>query len=145
MDKKIAAKGSTVSIHYTGTFPDGMVFDSSEGRSPITFTIGEGTVIHGFESNVTGMAVGQEKEFDVSPEAGYGAKKQELIKEFPKEKFPDKDKLKVGQVIGFTSPEGTTYRAVVSSIGSSTVALDFNHLLAGKTLHFKIKLVDVRE
>ena len=136
-------KGDTIQVHYTGSFPDGSVFDSSEGKEPIEFIVGEGRVVSGFEKSVVGMNQGEEKEFDLAPEEAYGSKNQDLIKLFPKERFPDKEKLKPGQILGFTSPEGITYRAVVDHLDGGSVFLDFNHLLAGKKLHFKVKIIKI--
>lgn len=135
--------GSKVKVHYTGSFSDGTVFDTSENHDPIEFVVGKGTVVPGFEKNVLGLKKGQEKEFDLHPSEAYGERNTDLVKEFPKEKFPQQEKLIVGGILGFTGPDGMTYRARVEKIMKDNVTLDFNHLLAGKTLHFKIKLIEI--
>ena len=65
-------EGNTVSIHYTGRLEDGTVFDSSEGREPLTFTVGTGQVIPGFEKAVLGLETGQTGTTTIAPEDGYG-------------------------------------------------------------------------
>jgi FKBP-type peptidyl-prolyl cis-trans isomerase FkpA len=69
-----AKSGDTVDIHYTGSFPEGEVFDSSKGRSPLTFRLGSGGVIQGFDMAVMGMKVGGKRRATIPPEYGYGSR-----------------------------------------------------------------------
>ena len=68
----IVEKGDTVSVHYTGTFDNGTVFDSSEGREPLTFIAGAGQMIKGFDEAVIGMELDEEKEIHIEPADAYG-------------------------------------------------------------------------
>jgi len=68
-----ASPGSVVSVHYTGSFPDGTTFDSSAGRDPLIFTIGAGEVIKGFEDGILGMKEGGKRKIVVPPALGYGS------------------------------------------------------------------------
>lgn len=67
-----AKAGVTVEIHYTGSFPDGKRFDSSEGRAPFKFKLGAGSVIKGFDMMVMGMRVGGTRRATIPPDLGYG-------------------------------------------------------------------------
>jgi len=140
-----AKKGNTVKVHYTGTLEDGKVFDSSEGKDPLEFTVGEGKIIKGFDDAVIGMDVGDEKEIAISPEEAYGKREDKLVQDVPKQAFGENiEKLKPGMVLGLKDPHGHVINAVIKNIGEEKVTLDLNHPLAGKTLKFKIKVVEVK-
>lgn len=137
---KMAIKeGSKVTLHYTGTLDDGSVFDSSEGRAPLEFTIGKHQVIKGFEEGIVGMEVGEEKTIDITPEQGYGPKHEQMIQKVPKELFKDFSPEK-GQQIGLMGKDGRQMTANVIDVDEKMVTLDLNHPLAGKNLHFKVKV-----
>ena len=138
-------KGSKVKIEYTGTLEDGTVFDSTEnhGGEPLEFEAGAGHVIKGFDDAVMGMKKGEEKEFSIPPEEAYGQPRPELRQEVPKDKFPPEQPVKEGMIIGIHGPDGRQYPAKVAKVGDTGVTLDLNHPLAGKTLKFKIKVVDI--
>jgi len=137
-------KGSKVILHYTGTLEDGTVFDSSEGREPLEFTAGEGSVIEGFDKGVLGLEEGQEKEITIPPEKGYGNKDPKLVAKFPKEAFgANLEKVKKGVILRLFSPDGLPTNARVVDVSEKEVILDLNHPLAGKTLIFKVKIVSV--
>lgn len=135
--------GDTVKIHYTGTLDNGKVFDSSEGKEPLEFKLGEKKVILGFENAVIDMEEGQEKDVKIPPDQAYGQPNENAIKSFPRESFPDNNKVKKGSMIGLTSPEGKKIFARILKVNDKEVKIDFNHPLAGKTLNFKIKLVKI--
>ena len=135
-------EGSKVTLHYTGTLDDGSVFDSSEGRDPLTFTVGQHEVIRGFEEGVEGLNAGEEKTIDITPEHGYGPKHEQMVQKVPKELFKDFSPEK-GQQIGLMSKEGQQMMATVLDVDDKMVTLDLNHPLAGKNLHFKVKIVSV--
>ena len=135
-------QGSKVTLHYTGTLDDGSVFDSSEGREPLAFTVGEHQVIRGFEDGVLGLSVDQEKKIDITPDKGYGQKHDQLVQQVPKELFKDFSPEK-GQQIGLMGKDGRQMMASVTDVTSTHVTLDLNHALAGKNLHFSVKIVSV--
>ena len=136
-----AKNGDTVQIDYTGTLEDGKVFDTSEGKEPLEFKLGEGRVILGFEKAVIDMAVGEEKEIKIPPKEAYGERNEESVRDFPRDKFPEN--VMKGTVVALTSPEGKKIFARVKNVNDKEVKIDFNHPLAGKTLNFKIKLVKI--
>ena len=135
-------KGNTVKVDYTGTFEDGKVFDSSEGKQPLEFKAGEGQVIKGFDDAVVGMGAGEEKDISIKPEEAYGVRDDKLIQEIQKSAFGEKaSELKQGAILGLKDPSGRVINAVVKSVDNEKVTLDLNHPLAGKTLKFKIKVI----
>src|ERR1051325_8843602 len=81
-------EGDNISLHYVGTLDDGTVFDSSEGSPPLSFTVGSGEVIAGFDEGVRGMEVGETKEINIAPEQAYGEYYEELVKVVPRQAFP---------------------------------------------------------
>jgi peptidylprolyl isomerase len=139
-----AQTGNTVSVHYTGTFEDGTVFDTSHNREePMTFQVGAGQLIAGFDQAIPGMSVGEVKKVSLSPEEGYGPRLDEAMQEVPKTVFPNGFDFQEGQIVGAQNPDGSTFQAVVGSVGEDTVMVDMNHPMAGKSLNFEIELVNI--
>ena len=135
-------KGDKVKVHYTGTLDNGDKFDSSEGRDPLEFVSGTGQIIKGFDNAVIGMKKGEEKEITIPPQEAYGERREELKQEVEKSKFPPEMKIEKGATIGMRGPQGQVIPLQVVDVKGDKVVLDLNHPLAGKTLHFKIKVVD---
>ena len=142
-EPKVAAKGSKVSIDYTGKFDDGTVFDTSEGKEPISFTTGSGQVIKGFDNAVIGMKKGQQKKITISPQEGYGERDEKLTHEAPRTIFPPEVKLENGMGFSFRTPDGQVIHATVKDINPETVTIDMNHPLAGRNLIFELKVVEI--
>jgi peptidylprolyl isomerase len=137
-----AAKGRKVAVHYRGTLDDGEEFDSSGEREPLEFVVGSGDLIPGFEKAIVGMEPGQEKTVTLEPEDAYGAYEDELVVEGPRNSFPDGE-LKVGQSFTVHLRDGQEAVGRIVRIGGDTVAMDFNHPLAGKRLTFHLHVVSV--
>jgi len=135
-------KNDKVKIEYEGRFENGEVFDSSSKHGePLEFTAGVGMVVPGFDSAVLEMEVGQEKEVTLKPEDAYGQPHPNAIQKFPKDKFPAE--IKEGMMIGIPLPDGNKAPAKITKIDDKEVTIDLNHPLAGKTLIFKIKLLEI--
>lgn len=147
MAGKIIKKGDKVKVEYEGRFEDGVVFDSSKNHGqPLEFEVGEGRVISGFDKAVTGMKKGEEKEFTLKPEEAYGERRAELEQEIPKDKLPpvpEGQEIKEGMMLVMGTPDGRQMPVKITKVGKSKITLDLNHPLAGKTLIFKIKILDV--
>ncbi|MFH2035755.1 MAG: peptidylprolyl isomerase [Candidatus Zixiibacteriota bacterium] len=135
--------GSKVKVHYTGKLEDGSIFDSSEGRPPLEFQIGEGQVIPGFEKGVMGMEVGDKKTVVIPPEHGYGDVREDLRADVKIDQFPDNIKPTVNQQLQVNQSDGTKLNVTVTNIEGDTVTLDANHPLAGKTLAFDVEVVEI--
>ena len=138
-----ARHGDTVKVHYTGRLEDGSVFDTSEGRDPLQFKLGEGSVIPGFEDAVLGMAPGQKRVEKIPPLKGYGMHQKELILEVDRKNIPADAEIEVGLGLVIGNEQGQTLEVIVTEITEDAVTLDANHPLAGKTLEFTIELVEI--
>lgn len=139
-----AKNGDTVSVHYKGSLGDGSVFDSSEGQDPIEFTIGEHQVIDGFENAIVGMAPGDKKRESIAPREGYGEREDDLVFRVPKSSLQEGTELTVGDMVRVTLPDGQTAPMQIVSTDDSSLTLDANHPLAGKTLTFELELVSIK-
>ncbi|WP_027182771.1 FKBP-type peptidyl-prolyl cis-trans isomerase [Desulfovibrio inopinatus] len=133
-----AQAGSQVEVHYTGSLNDGTVFDSSKDRDPLSFTVGTGAVIPGFEKAIVGMDEGETKTVTFSPEEGYGDHMEHLVIEVNKTELPPE--IAVGSVLQ-AEIQGQQMFFNVMQIEEEKVTLDGNHPLAGKDLTFEITLV----
>jgi len=143
MAQEQAKTGDTVRIHYTGTLNDGSVFDSSEGRDPLEFTLGEGQVIPGFEEAVAGMAVGEEKTVTIPADEAYGRTRQELVLTVPRAQLPAGMEPRVGQQLQLMQGS-EAFVVTVREVRDDAVVLDANHPLAGQDLTFELSLVEIR-
>lgn len=138
-----AKAGDTVHVHYTGRLEDGAVFDTSDGQPPLQFVLGTGAVIPGFEKAVDGLAVGETVSTEIAPEDAYGRRSEELVLNVPRENFPDDANPQVGQQFAMTAGDGQQTPVTVTGVEDDTVQIDANHPLAGKSLHFELKLVKI--
>lgn len=138
-----AKKGDKVKVHYTGKLEDGTVFDSSQGRDPLAFTLGEGRLIPGFEVGTEGMTVGDKKTITIPPDEAYGQHRDDLTLEVNRSNFPKDLDPKVGQQFEMQQPGGQSVNVTVTQVEGEKVTVDANHPLAGKTLIFDIELVEV--
>lgn len=139
-----AKNGDTVKVHYTGKLENGTVFDSSEGRPPLEFKIGEKKVIPGFENGVIGMEEGQSKNITIPKDEAYGDRREELTQQISRKQIPPSIEPKVGQRLQMQQPDGQAFEVVVSALDDESVTIDANHPLAGETLHFDIKLEEIK-
>jgi len=130
-------------LHYTGSFTDGTVFDSSSDQEPLEFTIGQHMVIPGFENGVVGMEEGDSKKFNIPAEEAYGLHREDLLTVIGRSQMPADIDLKIGMVLQVRTPEGEIAHVIVQDMDNEKVTLDFNHPLAGKDLIFEVKLVKI--
>jgi peptidylprolyl isomerase len=137
-----AKQGDTVQVHYTGTLDDGRVFDSSEGRNPLEFTLGSGQVIKGFDAAVDGMSPGDSRRVTIPAHEAYGARRDDLVAVVDRDQFPDDLQPEVGQQLQ-VSQDGQTYVVIVTDVNAENVTLDANHPLAGQDLTFELQLVSM--
>jgi FKBP-type peptidyl-prolyl cis-trans isomerase 2 len=132
--------GKKVTIQYT-TKINGQIVENP--TQPVTFVIGKGIIIPGFEKKLMGLKKGEEKLITLTPQEGYGLEIKEAIQTFPKASFKDKVLTK-GAIIQIKSSDNKTYPAVVNEVTDDKVVLNFNHPYAGKTLQIDVKVIDIQ-
>jgi len=140
-----AKKGDKVKVHYHGKLTNGETFDTSSGRDPLEFEIGSGSVIKGFDDGVRGMEVGQKKTINIPVEEAYGSRSDDMLIEFPKERFPKDMQIEEGMQLMMSNGTGQNMPVIVTEIKENSVILDANHPLAGEDLIFDIELVEIVE
>ena len=149
LDSAASAQNTTVQpgyevlFDYTLTDDSGKVVDTSKGKEPMHYVHGKGQIIPGLEKELAGMAVGAEKKVTVKPEDGYGPVDPRAFQEIPKDKLPP-EALKVGTMLMAQAPGGQGVPVRVHEVKDSSVVMDFNHPLAGKTLSFDVKITDIK-
>ena len=135
--------GSKVTVHYRGTFTDGEEFDSSYSRDqPITFTVGNGETISGFDSAVIGMETGEVKNVTLSPKDAYGEVNESAVRDIPASQFTEGFEAVMGNLVEGVNANGQTIKGKIVGIEDEHITLDFNHPMAGKELNFEISLVE---
>jgi len=133
------AENTVASVHYTGKLPEsGEIFDTSEGRDPLTFLVGHKQMIPGFEDEMMGAKVGERRTFTLEPERAYGPRMEDAVQQIERDQFGDIDP-EVGMMLMSDIGPFT-----VTAVADDLVTVDFNHKLAGETLEFSVEVVEVR-
>lgn len=135
--------GREVSLEYTLRLDDSEVYDTNVGSDPLTYTHGRGQLVSGLEAKLEGMALGERKHVTVPPAKGYGDINPLHLSEVPKELIPP-DARKIGMQLQAKARHGEAIMMQVREIKEETIVMDFNHPLAGKTLHFDVKVVAIQ-
>lgn len=140
--ERAVATGDQIRVNYVGRFENGLTFDTSEGREPLEFTVGAEQVIPGFDKAVVGLKPGDCCKVVIAPEEGYGAHVPEMIAEVERHLIPDNEKLVPGSMLEVCLENGQSLEVQVVELSETTVVLDGNHPLAGKSLHFEIEMLE---
>ena len=143
MANQTAELGDTVKVHYVGKLSDGEVFDQSKQEEPISFEIGKGQLIQGFEQAVVGMAAGDTKTEQVPYDFAYGERRDDLVLELDKDKIPEHLNPQVGDQLEIKQDEGNNIPVVVKNITEEGMTIDANHPLVGQDLTFELELVEI--
>jgi len=138
-----AKTGDRVKVHFEGYLEDGTVFGSTMGDKPFEFTIGEKNMLPGFENAVIGMQTGDTKTITLPPEEAYGSPKEELVSVMQRSGFPKEIDLEIGKRLRVRTQDGRYTMVTIKDFTEDNIVLDENDPLAGKTLTFKIELVEV--
>ena len=139
-----AHKGSRVKVHYTGTFEDGTVFDTSVSGEPLEFVVGDGSMISGFDTAVTGMNLNDVKQITLTADEAYGEYEDDLVVEVSKSELPENFQAEEGIQVSLEDGEGNVLYAIIKEVKDDSIVLDANHQLAGRNLNFEIKLVEIQ-
>ena len=138
-------ENNTVKVNYTGKLADGQVFDSSEGKEPIEFTLGQGQLIPGFEKGLIDMKLNEKKTITVTKEEAYGDVNKDLIQEVKKTELPQDMTPEVGMGLVSKSPDGQEMNLMVVEVKEESIVIDGNHPLAGKELVFDLEVIEIKE
>ncbi|TLD96041.1 peptidylprolyl isomerase [Helicobacter jaachi] len=139
------APNKVVSIEYeVFNQADNALLDSNKGGSPLEFLVGSGQIISGLENALIGANVGDNIKATIQPEDAYGTYQSDFVQEVPREQFENID-LKAGMTVFGQSEDGQVTQVSVKDFNDKFVIIDYNHPLAGKTLDFDVKVLDVRE
>lgn len=141
-------QGSLVSLHFSLALIDGQIIDSNYSATAASFRLGDGNMLPGFEAALLGLKPGQKLEIVLEPEQAFGTVNSKNQHRFPVAKFKNllEDRLmptEVGSVVSFKDAAGFDLSGVIAEVSDDTVAVDFNHPLAGKQIIFKANIVSV--
>lgn len=135
--------GTQVTLHFAIKMADGTLVDSTFDGSPATFSVGDGNLLPGFEQVLMGLCAGDEKEFPISPEQGFGQRNPNNIQEIPKNSFAEDIELEEGLMVSFADAQQAELPGVVAEVNDDVVKVDFNHPLAGRDLIFEVRIIAV--
>jgi FKBP-type peptidyl-prolyl cis-trans isomerase 2 len=138
-----AKTGDRVKVHFEGYLVDGTVFGSTTDEKPFEFTIGDKNMLPGFENAVVGMQKGDTKTITLPPEEAYGPHKKELVHVMDKSSFPQEINLEIGKRLQVRTQDGRSAIVTIKDFTEDNIVIDENDPLAGKTLTFKIELVEI--
>lgn len=140
----VVEAGKQISIEYTLSIdPEGVV-DTNVDSDPLTYVQGTQQIVPALEKALEGKAVGETVEISIDPKDGYGERSEEAFQEVNKSQVPE-EAQKVDIVLQGRDEKGGVVNARVAEVREETVLLDFNHPLAGKTLQFSVKILDIQE
>jgi FKBP-type peptidyl-prolyl cis-trans isomerase SlyD len=145
MGKELKVRdGQVVSMEYTLKV-DGRVVASTEGQEPMEYVHGAGTILPGLERELTGMGVGESKQVVVAAADAYGEVDKRAFMDMPRDQLPKDAQMEYGTVLQLKDPAGEWVNARITHVKDKTVRLDFNHPMAGKKLHFAVKVIGMRD
>ena len=134
------ADNTKVTLNFSLALEDGTVVDSNHGEEPVTFVVGDGNLLEGFEKAMFGLRAGDEKELLITPEQGFGMPNPNNVQEVVMSDFPKDMTLEVGLMLSFSDAQNTELPGVIKELKEDTILVDFNHPLAGRTLKFKVHI-----
>jgi len=132
-----------VTLHFTLKLPGGEVIDTTTDKSPATFKVGDGSLLPGFEQSLFGLKAGDQRSLQIEPERGFGPGNPQNIQTMPRDQFNEME-LEPGLMVIFRDAAGGEMPGMVKTIHDTTVDVDFNHPLAGKTVTFDVEILEVK-
>lgn len=136
-------QGAQVTLHFAIKMADGSQVDSTFDGAPATFSVGDGSLLPGFEAVLMGLEAGDEREFELAPEQAFGQRNPNNLQKMPRSSFADDIELEEGLMLSFADAQKAELPGVVAEIGDEQVVVDFNHPLAGRTLIFDVRIIAV--
>jgi len=135
--------GDKVKLHYTLKLNGNEIVESSRDSLPLSFTIGCGNMLPGFENEVIGMKPGDTKTINIPSGEGYGERDEKLVFEFDKRRAPGDFDPQIGQTIKMHRPDGKSFAVTVLQRTENGFMMDGNHPMAGKDLTFDLELLEI--
>lgn len=136
-------EGSVVTIVYSMTLPDGTVVKSAQEGNPLVYNQGRGELLPAVEEKLAGARAGEVREFTLPPEQAFGEVRNDALIEVALDKLPE-DARREGAALVISNQQGQEHVIRVKEIKGDKAVLDLNHPLAGKTIHFKIRILSIR-
>jgi len=140
---KKAKNGDTVIVNYTGSLDDGTIFDTSVGKIPFQFTIGEGFFMQAFEEEVIGLTEGESKKFQIAAQTNHGLRQDKLVRIIPFEQLPKNLHTEVGMKFQTRRYDGQLFVIKIIEVSDDFITVISSHELAGKDLNFEVELVEI--
>lgn len=140
--EQVIREGSVVTMEYTLSLEDGSVVDASPDGEPVQYTQGQGDLLPAVEQALAGAAPGDTREFTLPPEQAFGSVREDAVMEIDLERLPE-DARQVGAALVISNDQGQQHMIRVTEINGDKAVIDFNHPLAGKTVHFKIQILSI--
>ena len=143
MNELPVGSGTKVTLNFSLELEDGSEVDSNFGHDPVSFVVGDGSLLPGFEEAMFGLVAGEKKTFNIPPEKGFGQRNPANLQRIPRKDFSDVDELQEGMIFSFADSKGHERPGVVAEWDNDKVIVDFNHPLAGHEITFTVKVFDV--
>lgn len=142
MSEQRIGQHSTVTLHFALKLENGDVVDSNFDKEPPTFTVGDGSLLPGFEQALFGFKAGDKRTVVIPPERGFGRGNEQNVQVMPRKNFTELD-LEYGVMIIFRDAAGGEMPGVVKAFDDKEVTVDFNHPLAGRDITFEVEIIEV--
>lgn len=133
-----------VLLNFTLSLTDGTVVDATEENQPMRLRIGDGSLIEGLEQSLYGMKAGDRQCLSIGPRDAFGFPDETNLHEMPRSEFADDIELKIGLIIGFSTPAGDDVPGTIKDLKDDVVLVDFNHPLAGREIIFDVEILSVK-
>jgi FKBP-type peptidyl-prolyl cis-trans isomerase SlpA len=131
-------------MHFSLSLEDGTVAEATrDDNEPLTFVMGDGTMIEGLELALYGLKAGDKQTLSIEPKLAFGYHDPGNVHSMPRDEFPDDMQLSRGVIIEFNTPAGDEVPGTVTEVGESEVKVDFNHPLAGHEVTFEVEILSV--
>jgi FKBP-type peptidyl-prolyl cis-trans isomerase SlpA len=140
----VISENSQVTLHFSLHLENGDLVDSTFDKAPATFTVGDGSLLPGFEKKLFGLDVGAKQQFIIEQHEAFGAHNPQNIQQFKRADFPTDAELSEGAMFSFADAAGCELPGVLKSVVGDKVEIDFNHPLAGHAIHFNVEIIDVQ-
>jgi len=136
-------EATRVHLNFALQLEDGSEVDSNFGNDPVSFVVGDGSLLPGFERLIFGMCAGERRSFTLAPDEAFGEPSEENVQRVRRDRFQGDDELRVGLVFSFADAAGGELPGVIVGVDEEEVTVDFNHPLAGRTILFDVLIHNV--